>query len=125
AALVQNMRIDSVRGENVALQSLGENGPDFTLRTETGALSRSLKRQAAEIARSSRDADTLERTGVLIPVFVQSLERVQSAIRAGDAKGAKQAFVYLHSASELLQTALDRAADRATATGDEADRNAD
>jgi diguanylate cyclase (GGDEF)-like protein/PAS domain S-box-containing protein len=126
AALVEHMRIDAVRAENVALQSLVENGPDFTLQSETAALSRRVGEQARRLAASGEDREAVARVGSLVPVFRTGLGEVQAALRARASRRAQRAFNdHVHSTSELLRTALDRAAQRATAAGDAADRNAD
>ena len=104
AALVEHMRIDAVRAENVALQSLVENGPDFTLQSETAALSRRVGEQARRLAASGEDREAVARVGSLVPVFRTGLGEVQAALRARASRRAQRAFNdHVHSTSELLR----------------------
>ena len=51
AELVERMRIDTVRAQNVALQSLVEDGPNFTLQTDTAELRNRIAEPVAPPAR--------------------------------------------------------------------------
>ncbi len=61
AALVERMRIDTVRAENVALQSLIEDGPDFTLQTETAELRRRIGGESRRLVGSGENPEAAAR----------------------------------------------------------------
>ncbi len=126
AALVARMRIDTVRAQNVALQSLVEDGPNFTLQTDTAELRNRIAGQSRRLLDSGQDPEAAERAKVLVPVLLTGLAEVQEAMIERRPDIAERAFDHrVRSTSELLRTALDRAAGRASAAGDEADRRAD
>ncbi len=122
ADLVERMRMDTVRAQNVALQSLVEDGPNFSLQSETSALRMRIGIQSRRLD----DPETATRAKLLVPVLLTGLAEVQEAMIERRPDVAQRAFNdHVRSTSELLRTALDGASERATAAGDQADRRAD
>ena len=126
ATLVERMRIDTVRAQNVALQSLVEDGPDITLQTETVALRERIGDQRRRLIAAGEDPEAVARARALVPLLQTGMAEVQEAMIEHRPDVARKAFNdHVRSTSELLRTTLDAAAARASATGDEADRRAD
>jgi diguanylate cyclase (GGDEF)-like protein/PAS domain S-box-containing protein len=122
ADLVERLRMDTVRAQNVALQSLVERGPDFSLQSETAALRMRIGVQSRRL----RDPEASARAKVLVPVLVTGLAEVQEAMIEHRPDLARRAFEnHVRSTSALLRATLDAAASRASAAGEQADRRAD
>jgi hypothetical protein len=73
AALVERMRMDTVRAQNVALQSLVEDGPNFSLQSETAALRMRIGIQSRRLG----DPEAAARAKVLVPVLLTGMAEVQ------------------------------------------------
>jgi diguanylate cyclase (GGDEF)-like protein/PAS domain S-box-containing protein len=122
ADLVERMRMDTVRAQNVALQSLVDDGPNFSLQSETSALRMRIGIQSRRLD----DPEAAARAKVLVPVLLTGMAEVQEAMIERRADLARKAFDdHVRSTSELLRTTLDAAASRASAAGDQADSRAD